>query len=121
MLVPVKVPVLGYDIKIKYVKKTPPTDSQGYVSRAEYNGGDKSIEMFCEANKDAAEFLQTLYHELGHAMLDISGQSELLDDKAEEALCELIGHTFAPLVVFSPQAKTKFKEVKMPWEERDGE
>lgn len=119
MLVPVKVPVLGYDIKIKYVDKAPPVDANGYISRAEYNGGDKSIEVFCEGNKDAAELIQTIWHELGHAMLDISGQSELFEDKGEEALCELLGHTMSKVAVFG--AKTKFKEVKMPWEDDGGE
>ena len=60
-----------------------PTDEvHGYYSQMEQT-------IYIHSGLDTDAFRRTLIHELAHATLAFSGLTHLLEDKTEEALCDL--------------------------------
>jgi Zn-dependent peptidase ImmA (M78 family) len=52
------------------------------------------------SSKSSEKQWETLFHEVIHAILGISGHSELLKEDGEEALTRLLEHQLWPLVEF---------------------
>ena len=77
---PRRVKILGRVIPIKYRKDTDD-------SFAEYILAPRSIEI--NEGLSEEDTFRILAHECMHAALDISGVKNLLDDKTEEAICDL--------------------------------
>lgn len=76
---PEKVTILGKEIKIIYKID----DNSGLMG--EYDPKTKTITIV-----DHPDFESTLFHECGHACLDISGISRLLKENIEEAIIAAI-------------------------------
>lgn len=72
--------ILGERIKITWLKDDPAKEHE-----AIFYPGNMSIEIY-----DTVYWSKSLQHELIHAAFYVSGLSELLDDKLEEAICSCL-------------------------------
>jgi len=88
---PTSLTVLGQRLAIEYVKAPLDLDeTQGF-----YDPSRRLIRVLDEEGWEA-----TLFHELVHAVLSITGHTETLGEKAEEAIVRALEHGLAPLVRF---------------------
>jgi hypothetical protein len=63
------------------------------------------------------QLFTTIWHELAHAALWISGWGKALTDEQEEAVVTALEFSIAPYMVFSSKAPgVRWREIQFPWE-----
>jgi hypothetical protein len=82
-----------------------PVDTQGAVWKTgdEIEFGETDIyehKIHFNPKQSAVQMHSTRLHEYIHAILQVSGVNELLDEKSEEAVVKAIEHGLAPLIKF---------------------
>ena len=81
---PKSVCVLGQDFSIEYKPKVVVGDNDECYGLTHVK--DFTIQISSTENKTPEQMEATLLHEVIHAVLGVSGLTELIDDKTEEAL-----------------------------------
>jgi len=84
---PEKITILGYHIKVKAASLE--------EDHGQYDGDTKTIKIDISP---ANNWGSTLFHESLHASLDISGVSEVLGSRTEEAVVRCIENALWPLI-----------------------
>jgi len=83
--------VCGYVVPIRYL-------NIGTTKYGEYDPNTKSI--YLNTNKDAHWNNQVLFHELLHAIFDLTGIGEMLPPKVEHAIITALENHLWPLIKF---------------------
>jgi hypothetical protein len=92
---PTKVSVLGVPFTIEYVADLKASD--GTTAMGETLGEERIIRI-CTTNNTTQELVESvILHEIVHAALYISGQSERLGDKHEESIVLALENALAPI------------------------
>lgn len=99
--IPRSVSILGYPFSLT----VSPTDTAGEPWK---KGDDKEFgetdihnhKIALNPDQSADQLQSTRLHECIHAILQISGLNNMMDDKLEEAIVQAIEHGLAPLVRF---------------------
>ena len=87
--------ILGDIFKIEYPAKI--KGDEGENTYGETYGVKRLIRISTQQNKTDDMMERTLLHEVIHAILHISGHSELLEDKEEESLVVLLENGLSKL------------------------
>lgn len=87
---PTTVPIMGIDFTIKHPKKVDDGHAHGLTK-----GDEHYIELCSSLQGDAFE--RVLLHETMHGILYVSGLTELLDEKTEEAIVLALEHGLSQL------------------------
>lgn len=115
MRVPVTVPVGGRRIKIRYLKSLPGPDKD--VTYGEFCCSTAEIRVNKAVHHTPQEVHQTVIHELFHAVFKMSGLENIIPVKQEEAIVSALENLLAPILVFAPEAKISYREVKFSFED----
>lgn len=91
---PPTLPILGHDYKV-LLEKTLGLDDDGSVM--EGLSSPYEIKIALDSNKTLELQESTLLHEILHSILHVSGQSNMLSEKQEEALVVAFEHGLMPL------------------------
>lgn len=113
MKVPVTVSVGGFKFRVEYPDAIP--DESGDLS-GNCTVSTLTIKISKTQNPTPEIVLRTLFHELVHAALGLTGHSEMLGEKHEEGITYALENMLAGLFVFSPNAAVTYREVDFPWE-----
>lgn len=117
MRVPVKIPVAGKLVSISY-PITVPGDAEDADVYGDTTQDGLEIRISKSKNKTSRQVFETLYHEIKHSAITITGVAHMLGDKLEETLVTGVENAVADLFCFNPDAKgVKWKEVKFPFED----
>lgn len=81
-----RVRIMGVWIKIKHVEGL----YEDQAMFGEYDSDTRTIRL--EDLLEGNRYKEVLNHEKFHALCQLSGQTEILDDKAEEALAVMMEH-----------------------------
>jgi hypothetical protein len=92
---PTKVNVLGVPFSIEYVADLKASD--GDTVMGETLGEERTIRICTTKNKNQELVEAVILHEIIHAALYISGQTERLGDKHEESLVLALENALAPI------------------------
>lgn len=65
-------------------------------------------------NRTAEKLWGTLFHELAHVVMELTGHRELLGEKQEEGVVYALEAMLAPLLTLSTRAGVRFREVPFP-------
>lgn len=114
MKAPVRVPVGGRQVRVVYVEVI--FDEKGGLLCGEAYPDRALIRICKHAHKDARAVFRTLYHELCHISLGITGHNQGLQENQEEPIVYGLENMMADLFVFSPKAGIKYREVEFPFE-----
>lgn len=95
MTKPKAVSVMGIPYRIEYAPEL--RDDKGEELFADTDGPGRLIRVSNKQNDTADKFEGTLFHELVHAVFHVTGISEILGDKKEEAVVLALEHGLAPL------------------------
>lgn len=116
MRVPVQMMIGGKKIRIDYPDVIPgDTPEEGDLSGDSQVLGGR-IRISKTQNKSPEAVLHTIFHEALHMAIGITGHSEILVAKQEEALVYAIESMLAPLLILNPAAPVKYREIEFPWE-----
>jgi Zn-dependent peptidase ImmA (M78 family) len=94
MRMPVSVLVLGKWVPVKYYKQV---HDQGEEVYGVYCRARKSISISTNTDKKEQIF-ETILHEIGHAILDVSRIAEIIGHDTDEAICDLMADELSQLV-----------------------
>lgn len=108
MRVPVQVMVGGKKVRIEYHDSLPKGISGDVVCM------DGVVRISKERHKDERAVFTTLFHELTHFALHVTGHSAVWKDSQEEPLVYAIENMLADLFVFSSAAPVKWRDVEWP-------
>lgn len=111
MRVPVQVMVGGKAVKIEYPDTLPEGNSGEVVCQ------DQVVKIAKDRHKDEKAVLATLFHELTHFALHVTGHSATWSDEKEEPLVYALENMLAPLFVICPSAPVKWKDLEWPEED----
>jgi hypothetical protein len=111
MRVPVSIPMGGKRVRISY-KASLPGGEYGLCVPATFRV--TVSKAACESPEDV---FSTVFHELKHIALYMTGQSENLKLGQEEGIVTGMEQMLAPLFMFNPAADIKWREIQFPWEE----
>lgn len=114
--VPVKAPIGGRQISIKYKEQIEP-DKDGGAVFADVDAMRRTINVSKAEHKTAREIFESIFHEMLHYSLRSSGLATIIGPKVEEAIVECLEERIAPLVCFHPDAGIKYREIEFPWDE----
>jgi hypothetical protein len=117
MRVPVMVPVGGRKIKLRYLKTLPGPAKD--VTFGEFCSQHSEIRVNKSVHHNASEVHHTVYHELLHAVFKISGLENVVTLAKEEAIVSAIENMLGPILIFSPDSKVQYREVKFAFEEEE--
>ena len=85
--------VMGRRVRVLY--KKPPTEDgdqlHGYLD-------PRKMTIWISPDQTKDEQFATLFHEILHVVLHLSGTNQLLDDKGEEAVVRALEHGLVPLL-----------------------
>lgn len=112
MRVPTVIPVAGKVVTVRYLDLLDDPEDFGDFSQT-------LLEVRVSKAKCTSPALvwQTICHELGHAVLYLSGLTKLLSDKREESIVEAFEHLYAPIFRLNPRAKgVRWREVRFDFE-----
>lgn len=117
MRAPVSVMIGGKKVRVEYPDTIPgDTEEEGDLS-GDTNSMACRIRISKTQNKSPDAVLHTLIHEMLHMAIGITGHSEVLGAKREEAIVYALENMLAPLLVLNPAAPVKYREIDFPWEE----
>lgn len=117
MRVPVEIAVGGKKIKVRYLKTLPgPLKDTTF---GEYCCSHNEIRVNKSAHHNASEVHHTVIHEIFHSVFKISGLENIVPLKTEEAIVSALENILAPILVFAPGAKIKYREVRFGFEEEE--
>lgn len=112
MKVPVQVMVGGKKVKVEYLEELDPAENRG-----EMVCYDQVIRVSQALNRTERQIFSTLFHELIHFAFEVTGHSAEWDNAKEEPIVYALEGMLADLLVFSPDAKVKYRDV--PWPDED--
>lgn len=112
MQAPVKFMVGGYPIKIDYKEQLVDDDNEHYSGEMVKYKHQMNISKAAHT-KNPRKLFSTIFHELIHTALEITGHSEGMKEEDEEKLVYAIENMLAPLLCFNPEGPIKFKDVDM--------
>lgn len=101
MRIPVKICVLGEWIPIiyqDYLEAEDGTVCDGYFDTS-------NCEIRLNSTLPIQRIKQVLIHELTHAIMDITGLSDILTDEQEEAVCKANERSFGNLMSFDTRGR----------------
>lgn len=75
--------------------------SLGGDTYGETEGIERTIKVDLAKHHSQEQVASTLFHEVIHAVLHVSGQSELLKGKQEEALVVALEHGLSPIITLT--------------------
>jgi hypothetical protein len=113
--VPVAIPVGDRVIKVKYVSNL--VDEDGHHLYGETEVDFLLIRVSKFMCKNAQDVMDTIFHELGHVMFQMTGHAETLGEGQEEAIVRGFQYMLARLFIFSPVAGIKYRAISFPWDE----
>lgn len=109
MKVPVRIPVAGKLITIEYLLDLP----EGIAG--DTSSGSCRIRISKSRNKTEREVFDTLFHELLHVALDITGHSVEWTAAKEEPIVYALENALASLFTFNKHAAIRWREID--WDE----
>lgn len=116
MKVPVKITLQGRDVPIRYVKKIP-GETEDDPSYGEFCHIEKVITINKVRHKSGPELFSTVYHEMLHAIMDITGQNTGMSNQREEVLVRAFENSLYGVLQFNVHSPLiKWREVKFPFE-----
>lgn len=92
---PVSVSIMGIPFSIEYKPDLRDEDNSEVMGLTE--GATHKITICSSKNKAPDELESVLIHEILHALMYVSGQSTLLDEKTEEAIVTALEHGLSQL------------------------
>ena len=117
MKVPVKVCINGRWVVIEYKDDLYDDDGSHIAGETASNGNPGPIRISKSRNNSERKVFETLWHEITHVAMELTGHAELLGLKKEEAVVYGLESSMAPLFVFNPSAPIKWRDIEFPWEE----
>lgn len=87
---PLSVSIMGMDFQIRHPKKVDDGNAHGQTK-----GDEHQIELCADLKEDAFE--RVLLHETMHGILYVSGITEILDERTEEAVVLALEHGLSQL------------------------
>lgn len=117
MKVPVQITIGGKKIRIEYPDVIPgDTAEEGDLS------GDtqvlvRRVRISKTQNKSPEDIISTLFHEILHVAIGLTGHSEVLKSGEEEALVYALENMLGGLFVFHPMAQIKYRDIEFPFED----
>ena len=115
MRVPVRIPIGGKQVTVEY-----PLVVQGDKDEEDLYGDTSSngrrIRISLTECKSDADLLATVFHEMLHSALAISGVTAVLNPTSEEAVACSLESMLSPLLCLNENAGIKWREIEMPWE-----
>lgn len=112
MRVPVLVP-MGPSVKVpvRYVQRLEGDDFGEFCPEA------LTVRVSKTRAKSPHDVWTTVWHELAHAALWISGWGKALTPAQEEAVVTALEFSIAPFMLFNPTAPgVRWREIAFPWE-----
>lgn len=103
---PTSIDIMGHEIQIELVEGLKNEDGQSLYG--ECDDAEKVIRICSISNKTQKKRLETLFHEICHMVLNLSGVAYMLDEegKQEEAIVRALENGLGPIVTF----KRKFED-----------
>lgn len=121
MKVPVRITIQGRDVPIRYLKKIP-GETEDDPSYGEFDRVTKVITINKARHTSGPELFSTVYHEILHAIMDITGQNTGMSEHREETLVRAFENSLygvLQLNVSSPLVK--WREIKFSFESDDSD
>lgn len=111
MRVPTLVPIGQHKIKVRYVTRLSDDDF------GEWDPETFTVSISRSKHTDATKVWHTVWHELSHAALELSGWGKMLTEKQEEAVVTALEYALVPLMTFKANAAgVHWREVRFPFE-----
>lgn len=117
MRVPVQISVGGKLVKITYPDTVPGHSESDPDCWGDTTSDGLEIRISRSRHKTEREVFSTIFHEVLHSTLTISGICHMLGDKLEESVVTGTENAIAPLFCFNPDAKIKWKDIDFPQED----
>jgi hypothetical protein len=108
MKVPVQVMVGGKKLRIEYPELLPEGSSGELVC------GEALVRISKARHVDERAIFHTLFHEMLHFALEVTGHSAEWSDEKEEPLVYALENMLADLFLFNPRAPVKYRDVAWP-------
>jgi len=115
MRVPVAVKMVRW-IKVKYV---PEIIEKGFHVAGESLFDEDLIRINKDFHDNASQLLATLFHELDHFCLHLSGHRAWLGEKRDEALVRARENLLSPLFLLNPKGPIIWRDIDFSWEGED--